>query len=160
MDYNQGEISDNNDNELDRQKELLMRYELFNQCNPDCFSLCYKHYNSTMFEFLSNIENPLLEISIVMFFLKIYQKMKMEFPDVCARNSTTFGIISQILKINYEHLPNRHGVEELSEDENNYIDNRDGVNFATNHKTGQKYNVRDFYNYFRNQFKDNSVALE
>lgn len=147
-------------NNEDRQEELLRRYELINQCNPDCFSPCYKHYNSTMVEFLSNIENPLLEISIVMFFLKIYQKMKMEFPDVCARNSTTFGIISQILNKNYEHLPDGHGVEELSEDENNYIDNRDGVNFATNHKIGEKYNVRDFYNYFRNQFQDNSVALE
>jgi hypothetical protein len=152
-------MAPHNEDNGGHQEPLLERYNQFDKFNPDLGTPAYEQYVSTLHDFLNLIEQLNPDISILIFFLTIYRKMKADEVYICPRNSSTFGIILEILTKNIDNLPNDHGVDEMSAEDADYISHRGGCTFATNTETGEAYNVRDFYNHFHELYPEDCSPL-
>tara|TARA_Y200000002_G_scaffold239713_1_gene198041 strand:- start:2574 stop:3056 length:483 start_codon:yes stop_codon:yes gene_type:complete len=160
-------MSPQNEDSCGNREQLLEKYNQLEKFYPCPDTPVYSYYVSTMnffgcaaFGIISQDGlSPRCNISILYFFLRIYQVMFFSQPLITPRNCSTFGIIQEILNKNIDKLPNSHGVSETSEEDVVYISNRRGWTFARNTETGEEYSVRDFYNHFQRLYPEECNPL-
>lgn len=80
------------------------------------------------------------------FWFKLYCKMKQYNPSYNPLNCSTFGLINYILLQNIEYLDDNNKINQMTQEEIDYIKGNRGAQFAILKNTYQPIYIKDAYN--------------